>query len=145
MEAKLIEVVGYDPSSNGLAQIWDRVDLQLDPDLSPQMTQAFQSAVQRHFDEAESVVDQLNSESELEDHQKALVKLAARVGGDADPAIWHAKARIRELNSETPDDTPESVPEPKSREPDKFTDTEIVSLFSTLRRHQPPNSARSNV
>ncbi|MCA1529946.1 restriction endonuclease [Bradyrhizobium yuanmingense] len=135
LEAKLIEVVGYDPSSDALSQMWDSADLHLGPELSSQMTEAFQFAVQRHLDEAESVVGQLDSESELEDHQKALVKLASRVGGDADPALQHAKARIRALNSETPDETPEPVLEPKMREPDKFTDTEILSLFSTLRRH----------
>jgi hypothetical protein len=135
LEAKFIEVVGYDPSSDALAQMWDKVDLHLGPELSEQMTDAFQAAVQRHLDEAESVVDRLDSESELEDHQKALVKLASRIGGDADSALQHAKARIRALNSETPDEPPEPVPEPKSREPDKFTDTEILSLFSTLRRH----------
>lgn len=115
--------------------MWDRVDRHLGPELSPQVAEAFQSALRRHLDEAESIVDQLDSESELEDHQKALVKLASRVGEDAGSALQHAKARIRELNSETPVEAPESVPEPKSREPDKFTDTEILSLFSTLRRH----------
>ncbi|UPT97733.1 hypothetical protein J4G48_0006435 [Bradyrhizobium barranii subsp. apii] len=122
-------------ASDALAQMWDKVDLHLGPELSEEMTEAFQAAVQRHLDEAESVVDRLDSESELEDHQKALVKLATRIGGDADPALQHAKARIRALNSETPDEPPEPIPEPKSREPDKFTDKEILSLFSTLRRH----------
>lgn len=62
-------------------------------------------------------------------------EMGEHVRGDADPALRHAKARIVALNSDTPDEPPEPVSEPKTREPDKFTDTEILSLFSTLRRH----------
>ena len=93
LEAKFIEVVGYAPSSDALAQMWDKVDLHLGLELSEEMTDAFQAAIKRHFDEAESVVDRLDSESELEDHQKALVKLASRIGGDPDPALQYAKRR----------------------------------------------------
>jgi len=111
------------------------VDLYLGTEISPEITEAFHAAFQQHVDDAESIVQRLNSESELEDHQKALVKLAQRVGQDASTAIRHAEARIRELNSVTPDETPEPVTSPKSREPEKFSDTDLVSLFSTLRRH----------
>jgi hypothetical protein len=112
LEAKLIEIIGFDAASDGLSQIWNNVDLYLGTEISSEITEAFHAAFQQHVDDAESIVQRLNSESELEDHQKALVKLAQRVGQDASAAIRHAEARIRELNSVTPDETPEPVTSP---------------------------------
>jgi hypothetical protein len=113
--------------------------------LSEDVFQAARNAVEREIDEAQSNAAEIDSHSTLEDHIKALHRIAPRAGIAAD-RVQKAVSAIESRMAEIEDRTDEAVsPEFSGRVPrdvDRFDDTALRNLFAPLLGSTPAPSTR---
>jgi hypothetical protein len=135
LERDLIRLLNGGVSADDLESLVNAIyDAQ--PPMSDKLRDAATAAIHREIDDVDSTIADFDSESALDDHAKALTKLASRAGVSPENlarALSTIEDRAFEISERTPVKSSPSI-RPPARDGDGFDDAALDSLFAQLLR-----------
>lgn len=134
LEKGIIEMIRRGMPSDELENISDTVD-NWKRTLGDQIPQAIDEAIQSEFENVDNIVSEIDSDSTLRDHIKALRKLGSRATIPAlvlDRAIATVEERIAAIGEQTSVSKSPSFSAPAPSDGDNFDDVALGNLFATL-------------
>ncbi len=133
LEGEIIRLLSWSMSYDELENIFEAVETAR-PAVSDHIREAAMQAVRREIEEVELAIGQIDSESTLTDHAKALEKLAPRAGV-APEVLAKALSKVEDRKTEIEESTSvEEAPAIASAptEPDRFDNAALTNLFAPL-------------
>lgn len=134
LEDGLINILDGHVWPDDLERIYDAVD-ETEAILSSRVKDAANRAIIREVDDIASNIAEMDSESELKDHIKALQRYAPKVGlseASLGEAIEAIESRISEINEEADQAPPPRFSGEKLSRSDHFDDAALSNLFAPL-------------
>jgi hypothetical protein len=135
LETAVISLLGYLIPIDELGAIADEIDGRRSTTFSEALTIALEESAHLQFREVETAVSDVDSESTLDDHLKALRKLGKRfsvgqaVVEDAEAVVTGRRAAVMESSAEERATPPKM---PADQKADVFSDEDIKGLFLQL-------------
>lgn len=133
LEEDIIRLLTWGLPTEDFENLLDAIEA-ADPPVSGRVREAGLEAIRREISEVAETIQNIDSESTLEEHAKVLARLAplADIPPDAlAHALTKVEDRISEIAEATPVWEPPAIPTPTS-EPDVFDDDAIRNLFAPL-------------
>lgn len=134
IENNLVNAIRASNPSEDLIPIFEAINEYLPNDIAVHVHEAIESAVKFEFTETWHAISNLNTENELTEHIDFLTSLAKVSGHCPDQAKAIVLSRINNLEEDEPYEKEAYFPSSKSIVDEKFTDSDIKSLFSNLIR-----------
>jgi hypothetical protein len=134
LERSIVSLLQNGMASDDLERISDTLN-ESRPQLGENVYLATQSAIRREFEEIDSIVREIDSDSTLTDHKETLKKLAFRADIPDEiikNAIRAIDMRIARLEDETETAESPTFTKAKSSETDQFDDDAMNNLFASL-------------
>lgn len=133
LSAKLVEVLRDGMSAEELTWVVEQIDTYLGKDISEDIAEALNSAIDHEFDDILGPINEMDTEDELItqlEHIEIISKLTNRDSQKITDAINSKIAEIQEDYDEA--ESPSFSSQQKRSNKEEFSDDDIRSLFSTL-------------
>lgn len=134
LEDAVISMISRGVASDNLEKISDATE-QWRELLDEQTQDAVEGAIRCEFDDVDSIIADIDSESMLDEYSTSLQKLASRAGIShkrVDSVVEKINERIDELQQESAISEPPSRASAAFSEGDVFDDEDLKNLFSSL-------------